>query len=178
VNDGRGTKSLLDSGIQEKFQEGFPDYTLLMRPYVERSVLDAALAADRLDKVTLVKYERPSDDAMAVTRQWIPSDAIGKFELTISSKTRGLHVLPSPIRRFLDGTDEVRDEIIQFEGVEFDEARVKVSTADGGEKTFNIERPDAGHAFSEELNDLDYEDDQPTIESIRAALSSAVDRVA
>ena len=177
VNDGRGTKSLLDDGLQERFQRDYPDFLLHIHPYVERSVLDKALEEDRVKKVKLVKLERPSDQAMATTNQWIPGDAIGKFELSISVRSRGRHLVADPIRRFLGSDHPQRDEIIEFEGVEFDEASVEVETPEGGQKTFNIEQPQAGHAFTEDLDDLDYVDDEPTPESILNALGQALDRV-
>ena len=178
VNDGRGIKSLLDAGIQERFEQDYPDFLLHLHPYVERSVLDKALEEDRVEKVKLIKLERPSDQAMAATNQWIPGGAIGKYELSISVRTRGKHVVADPIRRFLGSDNPQRDEIIEFEGVEFDEASVEVSTPEGGQKTFNIERPGAGHAFTEDLDGLDYEDDEPTPASILSALGDALDRVA
>jgi hypothetical protein len=178
VNDGRGIKSLLDAGIQERFQNDYPDFLLHLYPYVERSVLDKALEEDRVEKVKLIKLERPSDQAMATTNQWIPGGAVGKYELSISVRTRGEHVIADPIRRFLGSENPQRDEIIEFEGVEFDEASVEVSTDEGGQKTFNIEKPQAGHAFTEDLDDLDYENDEPTPASILAALGDALDRVA
>lgn len=178
VNDGRGIKSLLEAGIQERFQQDYPDSLLHLYPYVERSVLDKALEKDQIKKVKLIKLERPSDQAMAPTNQWIPGGAIGKFELSISVRTRGERLVADPIRRFLSSENPRRDEIIEFEGIEFDEASVEVSTPDGGQKTFNIEQLQAGHAFTEELDDLDYEDDEPTLASIINALGDALDRVA
>jgi hypothetical protein len=178
VNNGRGIKSLLDAGVHERFHHEYPDFLLHMYPYVERAVLDSALAENRVEKVKLVKLERPSDQAMAVTNQWIPGGTVGKFELNISVRTRGEHVLPDPIRRFLDSDEPRRDELVEFEGIEFDEAVVEVATPYGGQKTFNIERPEAGHAFTEELDDLDYENDEPTQASIFEALDASLDRVA
>jgi hypothetical protein len=177
INNGRGIKSLLDAGIQERFQQDYPDYLLHLYPYVEKSVLDQALEEDRIKRIKLVKLERPSDDAMATTNQWIPAGSIGKYELNISVRSRGAHILADPIRRFLGNGAAQRDEIIEFEGVEFDEASVEVATGDG-QRTFNIERLAAGHAFTEELDNLEYENDEPTPGSILDALGGALNRVA
>jgi hypothetical protein len=177
VNNGRGIKTLLENGIQEKFRADHPGFVLQMHPYVERSVLDKAIEEDRIGKVKLVKLERPSDQAMAITNKWIPGGVVGKFELSISAKTRGEHVLPDLIRRFLSSNHVAREEIIEFEGVEFDEASVEVETDEGGQRTFNIERPEAGHAFTEDLEGLELVEGEPTHESVIQALGTALDRV-
>lgn len=177
VNNGRGIKSLLENGIQEKFRDDHSGFVLRIRPFVERAVFDKAVEEDRIDKVKLLKLERPSDRAMAITNKWIPGGVLGKFELTISVRDRGEHVLPDPIRRFLGANHAAREEIIEFEGIEFDEASVEVETAEGGQRTFNIERLEAGHAFTEDLEGLDFVEGEPTHDSVIGALGTALDRV-
>jgi hypothetical protein len=66
---------------------------------------------------------------------------------------------------------------VEFNGLEFDTAKVEVALTDGTTRTFNIETPDAGHAFTVEMDKLDFEDGEPTDKSIFAELRRAIDEM-
>jgi hypothetical protein len=79
--------------------------------------------------------------------------------------------------RFLGGESDVFGEIVEFQGLQFDEASVVVQLPHG-QRTFNIESPEAGHAVTQELDGFD-EDDQgePLEDSIFAGLRDALTTV-
>lgn len=177
VNHGRGIKSLLQKGITERLSKDYPDLMLQITPYVEASVLKVAADNNLIDKVKLIKYEKPNDRAIAATNDWIPVGTAGKLELNISARGKGMRVLADRVRRFLNGETGVFDQIVEFQGLTFDEAKVEVALPGEGTRTFNIEKPDSGHAFTEDIDGLILEGGEPTIDSIFIGLRHALDKV-
>jgi len=152
IAHGRGIKGLLEKGLLEQFRQEteFPQLKLEIVPFVLDSTLKAAVDADQVDKIKLVKLERPQDRAAAATDRWVPTGAVGRLELDISA--RGTRVVSDLIRRYLGGERTVRNSIVEFQGITFDEAKVEVLLDGGARRTFNIEKPDAGHAFTQDLD--------------------------
>jgi hypothetical protein len=176
VNNRRSIKGLLQKGIADLFRQDFPDLMLDITPFVEASILQEAVSHDRIDKIKLVKYERPNDRAAAATDRWIPADVIGRLELDITPKGKGNRLLSGLLQRFLNGDTTAFGEIVEFQDITFEQAKVEVQLADNRKRTFNIEKPEAGHTFTEDLEDLTIENGEPTpaslFEGLRAALSS------
>jgi hypothetical protein len=81
------------------------------------------------------------------------------------------------VAKFLKtGDREVFGEIVQFEGMEFDKAKVQVEMPNGDLRTFNIEEPESGHAFSVDIDqDLKLKDGEPTEASLFKALGKSID---
>lgn len=177
VNNGRGVKGLLQKGLAERLREDFPDLMLDITPYVEASVLKTAVDDGRIDKVKLVKYEKPNDRAIAATNDWVPAGIAGRLELDISARGKGTRIIADRLRRFLGGELAAFNEIVEFEGLTFDEAKVEVAMDGEGKRTFNIEKPDSGHAFTEDMDDLTMEDGEPSIDSVFDGLRSALGTV-
>lgn len=149
-----------------------------MNPLVRREVYEEAVEAGRIDKVRLIKVERPNDLAVQATRKWVRGGTYGKLELDISASTRGAHLKADLLRRFFRGQQQVVGEILEFEGLEFDRAKVEVELEDGTRRTFNLEDPSSGHPMTLELDDLDLDDEgNPTIESVFAGLRGALDEL-
>jgi hypothetical protein len=177
-NNNRYVKGLLMQALIARFRHDFPGLILEVSPYVLGSVLREAVDRDRVEKVTLVKLERPSDRANADIDKWVRSDLSARVELAIEARGRKEHVIPSLLRRFLGGDQDVYGEIVVFEGLTFDEAKVQVRLENGVQRTFNIERPEAGHAFTEDLRDLELQKDgEPTEASLFTALRAALSTV-
>jgi hypothetical protein len=65
-------------------------------------------------------------------------------------------VLTQPLRRFLaerpgqDVGKEAFDAMVEFRGMRFDTVKVEVKQGENI-RTFNIEKPDSGHPFSEDM---------------------------
>ena len=178
VNNRRGIKGLLQKGIADLFRQDFPDLILDITPFVEASILQEAISHDRIDKIKLVKFEQPNDRASAATNRWVPASVIGRLELDITPKGKGNRLLSGLLQRFLNGDATAFQEIVEFQGITFEQAKVEVQLADDGKRTFNIEKPEAGHPFTEDLEDLTIENGEPTpaslFEGLRAALGSVV----
>jgi hypothetical protein len=100
-----------------------------------------------------------------------------KLELSITPSGRTRRILSSLPHRFLQGDSSAFGEIVQYEGLHFDEARLEVTLPDGSRRTFNIEHPDAGHPFTEDIDGLVMENGDPTSPSLRAALRLALSDV-
>ncbi len=177
INNERHIKGLLEKGIQERFRADFPDMVLEIKPYVMGSVLQKAVEEGRIDKLRLITWEQPHDRAIAATDKWVRQGAAAKLEMIITPRGRIERILSSLPLRFLRGDQQAFGEIVEFEGIRFDEAKLEVALEDGTRRTFNIERPDAGHAFTEDLTGLQMEDGEPTDASLRAALRSALSTV-
>jgi hypothetical protein len=179
INNGRSAKGLMQAALNLAFHEQFEEVenlALEINPYVDKSALDAAIAQNKLDKVKLVRYERPNDRAAAATSKWVRAGDEGKLELTISASAERL--VPDLIRRYIHGDNAALSQIVEFQNITFEEVKVVVELPNGEQKTINIEKPEAGHSFSEELKHLRFDDDgEPTAESLFAALSSMLGRV-
>jgi hypothetical protein len=177
INNQRHIKGLLEKGTQERFRLDFPDMILEIKPYVMGSVLQKAVEQDRIDKVRLVTWEQPHDRALSATDKWVRQGTVAKVEMIITPRGRIERILSGLPLRFLRGDQQAFGEIVEFEGIRFDEAKLEVALEDGTRRTFNIEQPDAGHAFTEDLTGLQLEDGEPTDVSLRAALRGALSTV-
>jgi len=177
VNNGRGIKSLLQKGIVDRFRDDYPKLIIDITPFVEPSVLKEAVDHDRIDKVKLVKFEQPNDRAALATSRWVPAGAVGRLELDISTRGKAARVLSGVLQRFMGGDLEAFHEIVEFQNITFDEAKVEVVLDGGARRTFNIEKPDSGHPFTEDLGDLVMENGEPTSESLFEGLRSVLKTV-
>lgn len=153
INNGRGTKTLLEHHLQERFRTKFPGFTLAITPYVMHSVLQQAVDQNLIRTVKLVKRIQPTDRAEAAVNQWVGSQTAGKIETTITASLAGKaqHLLSTPLRRFLDNEPGARDAIVEFQGETYDEAKVVVQQGDTT-RTFNIEKPASGHPVSVDMS--------------------------
>lgn len=178
VNNGRSVKGLLQKGLAERLRVDYPDLMLEITPYVEASVLKTAVDNNRIDKVKLVKHEKPNDRAIAATDDWVLAGVAGRLELDISARGGGTWIIADRFRRYFAGDAAAFDEIVEFQGLTFDEAKVEVVLDDGTKRTFNIEKPDSGHAFTEEMEVLIMEDGESSVDSVLGGLRSALGNVA
>lgn len=175
VNNGRGIKSLLEKGLTGGVRSRFDDLKLELNPFVHRGVLEQAVHDGQIDKVRLIKTQRPEDAAVAATRKWIRGEQTGKLELDITATGRAQRVRNALVDRFLGGDADAFDEIVEFEGIRFDEAKVEVVLPNDARRTFNIENPSAGHPFTVEMEDLALDQEgEPSEESVFAQLRVAL----
>jgi hypothetical protein len=177
VNNGRSAKSLIHNKLTEMFRNTQDKLTLQIEPWVRGEIFEEAVRQGRVDSVTLSRWERPSDRAASATGKWVQdNDKVAKVELRIKGHER---LKNSRLMRFLDGDQTAFGEIIQFEGMTFDEARIEVELENGDKRTVNIEKPDAGHAFTVDLDDgdLDFDAGEPTPDSLLAGLGGVLDRL-
>jgi hypothetical protein len=90
INNGRAIKGLLDKGIQARFRQQFPDHLLAIKPFIEGSVFQEALAAGRLLKLKLIRVDRSDDRAAADLGKWIEGGAEAKEEFTLRPRAKGV----------------------------------------------------------------------------------------
>ena len=172
-NNGHGVKGLLALGLRARFQRAFPDLTLEIKPVVHGAALFEAIEAGKVESVKLVKLERPHDRANAATRKWVRGADLGKLELRVTSP--GHRLQTALLRRFARGDRTAMAEMVQFEGLEFDEVDVEVTLEQGMRRTFNLENPDKGFAMAMNLDHLDYDGDgQPSDDSVFSGLKDAL----
>lgn len=178
VNNGHGVKGLLELGLLKRFAQRYPDLKLEINPFIQGATLQEAVLQGRVDKVRLTKLERPRDRANQATNKWVQSGDLGKLELEITSRGEGGHLIPTLLQRFIRGDRTVMAEIIEFQGITFDEASVEVTLPNGTKRLFNIEKPDSGHAMTMDLTDLDFDaEGEPSEESVVAGLKSALEDI-
>jgi hypothetical protein len=179
INNGQGIKGLLEKELTARFRHDFSDLVLEIIPYVLGSALREAIEQDRIDKVKLVKRELANDRANAATDKWVRSGVPAKIELQITPRARAEHVVTVLLRKFIvDEDHSVFGDIVEFEGMRFDEARVEVVAGNGARRTFNIEKPDSGHPVTETLGQLELlPDGEPDETSLFAELRKALSTV-
>ena len=186
VDAARSVKGLLSKGLGEEFRSKFPDVVLEINPVVAQNALRSAAEQDRIEKVELITLIPPSDLADAALQKWMKAGRAAKVRIDISGLTeaegegrrgrRRIHdrILPNLLRRYFQGEAEVLPTILEFRGLQFDEAHFVVAMPNGTTRTFNLGRPEGGHAISEDLQGLQIEDGDPTPDSLRAALRAAL----
>jgi hypothetical protein len=151
VNSGRNAKGLMATALEAKFAEQFPKYMLEFTPFVEQAAFIQALEAGHMDKVKLTRLERPTDRAIAALDRWVYKGNTAKIEVSITPHEQGARLIAGGVQKFMKGNRSGYDKLLEFQGVKFDEAKVEVELANGQKRTFNIERPESGHAFSVDL---------------------------
>jgi hypothetical protein len=179
VNYGRGVKGLLEIGLLRAFNQAFTDLLLQINPYVEAAAFYEAIDAGRVEKIHLTKWVRPQDRAVTATDRWLPNGAPGKLSVTISPRLQVGRLRPAPLRRFTHANPQQRqrafDEIVEFQGVQYDAASVEVELENGTKRTFNIEQPSSGHPMTVDLTGLDFAGDgEPTEASVLNGLRDAL----
>lgn len=171
----RGAMTLLRQGLTVPFAADFPDYVLKVSPAISGTALEAALEQDLIEKVELVRFDRHTDAFAGGSSKWLRQGSAAQVALEIRS--RGGRLLPNLIRRYLTGDESVWGEIVEFEGLRFDGAKVQVEQ-DGRHHTYNIERPESGHATTIDIEpELSFADGWPTEETVFPALRRAMSAV-
>ncbi len=156
------------------FREDFPDLTLEIHPCQVGDALQEAVDQGALEKVKLVRWDHPEDSAnRAASGKWVSRDVTARVELDVTG-SRGSRLSPRLLRSYFRGDSHAFGQIVEFQGLTFEQAKVEV-TLPSGRRTFNIERPTAGHPITLELEGLRTgRDGDPTDTSLRAALQEAL----
>lgn len=167
----RGIKGLLYEALRQRFRDDFKKRVLEVTPVVPRNALDAAMEEGKIDQVRLVVVQKPAD-RFEDSQKWIRKEDLGRIELVLHPK-RARRFTADLLRGFREEPSTI-GELVRFEGMTFDQAKVRYEAAPGHFRTLNIERPEAGHAMTVELSD-DYglkldADGEPTDESLAGAL--------
>lgn len=174
VSNGRSVKSLLADALVRRFREDFPELMLEIKPAALGAAVRQAVNEGRIDRIRLTRLDRPRDRANTGEGKWIPRQNAAQISLEVKG-WRGSRLLPDRIKRFLDGEQGVFGEIIEFDGLEFDEAHVEVELGNGQHRTFSLSNPEGGHAPSQVL-DIDFDDQgDPVPDTVFAALSDVID---
>lgn len=175
VTGNRSPKQLIYSELSAKFRADYDPLKLLVSPVISTAALVAAVEGGELNAVKLTRLDRPTDIRKRITDDWVRKDQRAHVEVLIRAGT-GEHVLNNLILKYLKGNHGVLSQITEFSGAEFDNAKVEVSLPDGNTRTFNIENPEAGHAFTVDLENLKFkENGEPTEASLFAELRRAIE---
>lgn len=176
INNRRSCKALLTGAIKKRLGGDFRWLMLEVTPAQIGGAFRAAVNDGRIDEVKLVRLERVGGRANASTDKWVPGGVDAKLELDITA-LHGIRLIPTLVQRFLGGDANAFGEILRFEGMTFDAAKVRVELPDGRPRTFNIETPEAGHPITESLEGrlMPGPDGAPTEDSLLAALRSMID---
>ena len=167
VNHGRSVKSLLDSEITKRFREAFPDLMLKINPCVDAAAFEAAIDQDQLLSVNLYKNGRPNE--IQDGRKWGRADTGLKLQLSIKAP-RDKRLVPTLVKRVLQGNAAAFGEIVEFADFPYEEAKFEVLLDDGTKRSYNIHNLEAGHAMSQDIEPEDGADGYPTDESLYTEL--------
>ncbi len=130
----------------------------------------------QIETIKLTRLDQPNDRRDRATDKWVRRNQSAHVEVGIRAG-RGEHVLGNLLTRFLDGDREAFGDIVEFNGLQFDHAKVEVILDNGTKRTFNIETPDSGHAFTVDMDDLDFRNGEPSSNSLFVGLGSAIDEM-
>jgi hypothetical protein len=145
VNNNRKVKGLIEIEMVKRFKEAFSDLMLVVAPCVMSSVLKEALENEQLESIRLFKYDKSSDFKDA--DKWVQKDAHAQIELRISPLERGKRLVTDLARRAAGGSSEAWGEIVEFQNLKFDTAKVEVELENGSRRTFELQGPPSGHPF-------------------------------
>ena len=171
-------KGLFEQGLIGRFRAQFPGLTLVIDRFVQGNLLREAVAQNRIGKVRLVRLERPGDRGLAATDKWVAPGASARVELDVAATTAGARIQPALIQRYLAGDESAFAEIVEFEGLTFDEAKVEVLLADNTRRLFDIAHPDVARPLTQEMPGIELDaDGEPTgaslLRELRIALGTA-----
>jgi hypothetical protein len=96
-----------------------------------------------------------------------------RFKFVIAAAGKEFRLISNLLKKYRSDKSAF-NEIVVFQGMEFDKASVEVVLPDGRTRTFNIQSPNKGHAITVDLEDLDLEEDgKPGKDSLFDALRDA-----
>ena len=178
-NSGRGVKGLLGPELMRRFAQTHDDHMLELNPWVDMQALQQAVDDGAVRDVRLTKLVKPGDVADEATERWIPDGEVGKIEVKFYPRGRGKFLDAGPLRALMHSDDKraAGRDIVEFQGIPFDEARVAVVLPGGTERTFYIQRDTpAGHPWALDIDGQVEKDadGNPTDVSLRNALRSAL----
>jgi hypothetical protein len=175
VSNGRGIKGLVVQGLVARFGSAFPELRLAIERLADPGALRAAVAADRIEKLRLVRLEPAGKRPAGETGKWVDAGSEARLELDVSVRTPGHRIQGGLIERYLAGDDGAFTEIVTFGGMTFDEAMVGVILPDETRRLFDLARPEAGRPVTRELPALALDaDGEPTPASLLAGLQTVL----
>ena len=146
---GRSCKTIVERYLSERISA--LGHMLEVSAVVPATALQEAVELNAIKIVTLIKREPTSSDKFRDAAQW-GDDEVERVELSIRSR-RLMQLRTNTLERFLrDPSDENRHQIVEFQGLPFDEAGITVRQPGGGQRTFYIEAPERGHAMTLDLD--------------------------
>ena len=146
---GRGCKAIVGRELRQHFSN--QGYLLDLSPIVPVDALSDAIRRSEIKKITLIKYATNRSDKFHEAAQW-GSDEVGRLELAITSR-RMRSLRPGPLQRLLaEPSDDNRRQILEFGGLDFDDAGITVKFPGNSRRTFYLGSPDKGHGMSLDIN--------------------------
>lgn len=175
VSNGRGVKDLVGEGLAARFRAVYPGLTLALDRLAQPDALPEAIAADRVERVRLVRIEPPGKRALAGTEKWVGAGVEARVELEVAVKTAGASLDGTLLGRYLGGEAAALAEIVEFGGLSFDEALVGVVLPDGTKRFFDLARPESGRPVTVDLRALEVDaDGEPTPNGLLLGLRQAL----
>jgi hypothetical protein len=173
----RGSITLLRDVLTARFREDFPALVLQVKPAVEGTALKRAVDENQIEKIQLLRYDRHTDAFEGGSAKWTRAGEAAEIALEVRGR-RGARILPNLIKQYLEGETGVFGEIVEFEGLRFEHAKVQVREGETV-RTYNIENPEAGHAITRDIGgDLKFDEegwpaDEALVPALRDTLPKA-----
>jgi hypothetical protein len=161
--------------MKSRCRDDYDNLTLKIMPVVNKKALEAAVAQNRVEKLKLRRLKNPSD--IAEIERWVPAHHKRSIALEVATLGKGARVIPDKIKQFLTGDTDALDEIVEFGGLTFEEASVTIVLPNGKERTINIQAREGGQAYTQDMDNLDEVDGEPTDASLEQELRRSLDTV-
>jgi hypothetical protein len=174
ISNGRGVKGLFEQGLTARFRAAYAGLAVAIEPLADSGALASAVAADRIEKLRLVRLEPAGERAIADTDKWVVLGAPARVELDVSPVATGTRLERSLLERYLGGDSAAFAEIVSFAGLIFDQARVSAVFPDGTRRLFDLAHPASGRVTKELVGITLDEAGEPTNASLLAALRAAL----
>lgn len=171
-------KGIVDDILMAALRER--GFMLKLAAAVPLAAYAEAVRSGHVEKVTLIKYNAVGSDSFSDAAQWQDLQQ-AEMVLRFSGKRRrdrhkDINDI-KPIKKFLDDrSEESRRQILEFNGIRYDDAKVTVTLPNDARRTFYLEREvEGGHPITMAL-DIKPED-QDELGATSEALSRELRRV-
>lgn len=145
VPHGKSCKGIVENQLRTHMSN--LGYVIELGAIVPPNAIREAVERDAVERITLIKHEPSKSDRFKDAAQW-GDEEVERIELSIPSRRRR-RLRSDPLQKFLDEpTEGHRKQIIEFGGLQFDEAAVTVDMPEGGQRTFYLEAREGGHPMT------------------------------
>lgn len=171
VGNGPDVEALLEEGIRAQLGTDFPRLGLEIWPFIPGLVFRRVVEEEGLKSATYVRYEQPSDQAVAAVRKWEKAGTIGKFDPGLGMRSvimRTRNLMPGHSAR-----DEARasSEIVELHTGSHSR-RIEIEEEDGTGRNFLLRQPPP--AVTEETTSPQANQGAPTEADLLAILRHAL----
>lgn len=165
--DKTALKTVIDTTLKIKFNQAFPDFTLLLSRIVTKGFAKKMFNNAPVNRVRFVqrKVKKDLSDKINPNSTNVQT-AEGEIEFVVKSRGDDPFGLKARIGEYFSDQRKL-DDIIEFEDIEYEQVKVEIEL-DGRKRTIDLERPDNLNNTYDVSDQVELNgDNHPVLASIR-----------